>query len=115
MLDQRRNDLFRRSYIGQSISDDKGFEPCQCLEGHLSDLALVELLDVYAAAVRKRHCGCSKLSRIGDREIDLVLGRDPAFEGNTVRFSDGISMAMLDEIEPFFLLQRGLKVGRFAD
>ena len=44
-----------------------------------------------------------------------MLGRHAVLEGDAVRLGAGIAEAVLDEIEPLLLLQRGLEVARLAD
>ena len=65
--------------------------------------------------MRQRHRRSPKLRRIGNGEIDLVLGRDAALEGDAIGLGDRIAVPMLDEIQPFLFLQRGLEVRRLAD
>ena len=115
MLNQRRDDLLGRADVGQRIGDDEGLQPGQRLERHLRHVLLVELLDVHAAAMRQRHRRSPELGRIGDGEIDLVLGGDAALERDAIGLGDRIAVPMLDEIQPFLLFQRGLEVGRLAD
>ena len=88
----------RRLQLGQRVGDDEGLEAGQRIEGNLRDEVLGQFLDVHAALMGQRHGGGAKAGRIGDREIDLVLGRHRAFEGNAVGFGDDVTGAVLDEI-----------------
>src|SRR5262249_34823603 len=46
----------------------------------------------------------------GDREIDLVLGRHRALEGDPVGLGGDMADAVLDEIESLLLLERGSQI-----
>ena len=102
----------RRLELRQRVGDHEGLEAGQRIERDLRDQALVELLDVDAAVVGERHGRRAEVGRVGDREIDLVLGRHRGLEGHAVGLGDDVADPMLDEIEPLLLLQRGLEVGR---
>ena len=115
LLHQGRDDLLRRADIGERIGDDERLEASQRVEGDARDLAVVELLDVHAAHVGQGHCRRAKLGSVSDRKVNLVLGRDSAFESDPVCLRICIAMAMLSEIETLFFLKRRLEVGRLAD
>src|SRR5580704_6831242 len=110
MLNQRRNYLLWGSDICECIRNNKGLQSSQRIERHLGDLALRKLLNVHAPAMGQCHCRRAELCRISYGEVDLMLCRDTALEGDTVRLGDGIAVAMFDEVEPLFLLQCSLEV-----
>ena len=70
----------------------------------MSDFA--QLLDVDAAAVGQRHRRRPEARVVGDREVDLVLGRHARLEGHAVGLGGGVAVAVLGEIEPLLLGQR---------
>ena len=59
--------------------------------------------------------GARKMGVVGDREIDLVLGRHPGLEGHAVRLGIGVAVPVLAEVEPLLLGQRLLQRPRLAD
>src|SRR5208282_990420 len=61
------------------------------------------------------HGGSAKFRRVGDREIDFMLGRNTALEGHPVGLRDGVAVTMCDEIQTLLLLQCGLEVAGLAD
>ena len=115
LLHQRRDDLARRADVGQRVGDDEGLEAGQRVEGHRHDLGLVELLDVDAATVGDRDRRRAIASVVGDREVDLVLGRHAALEGHAVGFGEGVAVAVLGEVEALLLGQRAAQIGGSAD
>ena len=80
--------FLRRVQLGQRVGDDERLQAGQRIERHLRDAVLVQFLDVHAAVMRQRHRRRAEVGRIGDREIDLVLGRHRAFEGHAVGLGD---------------------------
>src|SRR5262245_65137153 len=115
MLHQRRDDFLGGADVAERVGDDEGLKPGQGFERHLRDLALVDLLDVDTAAMGERHRRRAVVRRIGDREIDLVLGGDSALESDAIGLGPRIAVLVLDEIKPLLLLERGLEVARTAD
>ncbi len=109
LLHERRDDLPRRSEVGEGVGDDEGLEPGQGLERHFGDMALVELFDVHPARVGQRHGRRAIGGRVGNREIDLVLGRHCTFEGDPLGLGIGVAVAVLGKVEAFLLEQRRLR------
>ena len=115
VLHQRRDDLLRRPDVGERVRHHEGLQPGQRLERHDGHVRLRQLLDVHAAAVGQRHRRRPEVGVVGDREIDLVLGRHPRLEGHAVRLGIGVAVPVLAEIEPLLLGQRLLQRPRLAD
>ena len=111
LLDEGRDDLLGRIELRQRIGDHEGLEAGQRIEGDLGHEALVDLLDVHAAMVGQGHGRGPEAGRVGDREVDLVLGRHGALEGHPVGLGHDGSDPVLDEVEPLLLLERRLQVG----
>jgi hypothetical protein len=110
LLNERRDQLLRRTDIGERVGDDEGLEAGERVEWDLGDLALVQFLDVDTAPVRQRHGRRAKARRVGQREIDLVLGRHRPLEGDAIRLGDGVAVPVLGEVEALLLPERGCKV-----
>ena len=106
---------FGAPIVGQRVGDDERLQAGQRIERHLADHASVELLDVHAAVMRERHRRRAKARRIGDREIDLVLGRHAGFEGHAIGLGRLVADAVLGEVQPLLFLERGLQVVRAAE
>ena len=115
LLHERRNKRCRRVEVRQRIGDDKRLQTGQRIERHPRDAARIEFLDVHPALMRQGHCRRAKPRRVGDREINLVLGRHRAFERDAVGFGDRVANAMLDEIETLLFFEGGLQIGGAAD
>ena len=115
VLDQGRDDLARGADVGERVRHHERLEAGQRLERHGGDIGLGQLLDVHAAAVGQGHRRRAELGVVGDGEIDLVLGGDAGLEGDPVRLGIGIAVAVLGEIEPLLLGERGLQVAGGAD
>ena len=115
VLHQRRDDLLRRPDVAERVRHHEGLQPGQRLERHDGDVRLRQLLDVHAAAVGQRHRRRPEVGVVGDREVDLVLGRHPGLEGHAVRLGMGVAVPVLAEIEPLLLGQRLLQRPRLAD
>ena len=115
LLHQRRDDFLRRADLGQRVGHHERLEAGQRVERHLRHLALVELLDVHAAAMRQGHRRRAKVGRVADREVDLVLGGHAGFEGHAVGLGLDVADLVLGEVQAFLLGQRGLQVLRAAE
>src|SRR5260221_180984 len=83
-LYQGRNQLPWRLEIRERVGDHECFQARQWIEGDLGDSRSIELLDIHAPVVSQRHGWRPELSGVSDGEIDLVLGRNAAFEGHAV-------------------------------
>jgi hypothetical protein len=114
LLHERRDDCLRRFELRQRVRDDERLETRQRVERHLRDELLVEFLDVHPAVVGERHRRRAKVRRVGDREVDLVLGRDRGLERDAVRLGELVAVTVFDEVEALLLLERGLQVLRAA-
>jgi hypothetical protein len=110
VLNEGRDDLLRRVQRAQRVGDDECLEPGQRIERNLRHLALVQLLDSYAAVMRERHRRRTEVSRVGDREVHLVLRGHGAFERHAVGLGHLVAVAMLDEVEPLLFLQRRFQI-----
>src|SRR5258706_6195370 len=115
MLNERRDDLFRSADITERIRDNKGFEPGERLERNISDQVCTDSLDIDPTLMRDGNRGGPIDGRIRDREIDFMLRWNAALEGDAVGFGDDVSLAMLDEIKPFFFGKSGFQVRGFTD
>ncbi len=98
-----------------ALATTNALSPGQRIERDVRDQRLVELLDVHAAVVRERHRRRPEPRRVGDREVDFVLRRHRALEGDAVRLGRLIAVTVLDEVQPLLLLERGLQVARAAE
>ena len=115
VLDQRRDDRAGRLDVGERVGDDERLQPGQRLERHVGDLVLAQLLDVDAAVVGDGDRGRPEPGRIGDREVDLVIGRDRRLEGDALRLGGDVAVGVLGEEQPLALGQRRLQVPGLAD
>ena len=115
VLHQRRDDLARGADVAERIGHHEGFQPGQRIEGHGGHIALVQFLDINAAAMGQGHCGRAIPGVVGDREIDLMFGRHAGLEGDAIGLGIGIAVAMFREIEPFLFGQGGLQIGGLAN
>jgi hypothetical protein len=106
VLHQRRDDLARSADVGQCVGDDESFQARQRVERNRGDLVLAELLDVDAAAVRDGDGGRPEARVVGDREVDLVLGRHAAFEADAIGLGDDVAVAVLGEVQALLLGER---------
>ena len=115
VLDQGRDDRPRRADVGQRVGDHERLEAGQRLERDVGDLVLAQLLDVDAAMVGDGDRGRPEPGRIGDREIDLVVGRHRRLEGDALGLGGDVAVGVLDEVEPLALGQGRLEVLGPAD
>ena len=70
---------------------EKGLDLLRVRRGHV--------LDVHAAVMRQRHRRRAEVGRVGNRKIDLVLGRHRPFEGHAVGLGRLVAVPVLDEEE----------------
>src|SRR6516162_1025000 len=115
LLHQGRNDVLRRVQVRQGVGDHESVQPGQRIERNLCDEVFVQLFDVHSPAVSQGHGWGAKTSAVGDGEIDLLFSRYGSLESHAVCLRHSIANAMFDEIEAFFLSQRGRQVGSSAD
>jgi len=115
LLHQGRDDLLGRANVGQRVGDDEGLEPGQRLERHRGDLRRAQLLDVDAAAMGEGHGGRAVAGVVGDREVDLVVGRHAGLEGDAVGLGAGVAVAVFGEVQALLLGKRGLEIAGPAD
>ena len=101
--------------VGQRVGDHERLEAGQRLERDVGDLVLAQLLDVDAAMVGDGDRGRPEAGRVGDREIDLVVGRDGGLEGDALRLGGDVAVGVLGEVEALALGQGGLQVPGLAD
>ena len=63
----------------------------------------------------QRHGRRPEHRRVGEGEIDLVLGRHSALERHAVSLGNRVAVAMLDKVESFLFGQRRSQIGGLAD
>ena len=68
-----------------------------------------------ACPAAEGHGGGAERSRLGNREVDLVLGWNPCFEGHAIGFYDGLAKPVLCEIQPLLFGKGFLKCSRATD
>ena len=103
MLDERGDDLTRRTKVGQRIGDHESLEAGEAVKWDGGDLMLFEVLDVYASLVGERDCRRAVYCRVADREIDLMARGHATFEGNAIGLGDRVSVGVFTEVQSLCL------------